>query len=263
MTDSEDAVWDELSGIPPDPPVMRDKCGACKRPHSVCWCPFLPQTTIQTRSRVVILQHPAEEKRCLRTVPMLELALSPGQCNVYKGKKFPLSKHNGLEELLRASNTLVLYPSKDSVPIEDIPKVDDNSEPYNLVVIDGTWAQAKSMYHNSPLLHNCIQIKLPMKGESEYIIRTQPNEGCLSTVEAVAEALGILEGRHRLRHELLQPLQALCRFQIWHGAVPHQSKKTLLDIGEYKKPIGKRTRKKLYSLVDIPSVTDCKGKEPS
>lgn len=102
-----------------------------------------------------------------------------------------------------------------------------------------------------------------MKGESEYIIRTQPNEGCLSTVEAVAEALGILEGRHRLKHELLQPLQALCRFQIWHGAVPHQSKKTLLDIGEYKKPIGKRTRKKLYSLVDIPAVGNCKGKEPS
>jgi DTW domain-containing protein YfiP len=67
-------------------------------------------------------------------------------------------RHIGLEDLLKSPNTLVLYPSKDSVSVEDIPKVDDENEPYNLVVIDGTWAQAKSMYHNSPILHKCIQV---------------------------------------------------------------------------------------------------------
>ncbi|KAF4529153.1 hypothetical protein B566_EDAN017588 [Ephemera danica] len=98
-------------------------------------------------------------------------------------------------------------------------------------------------------------MKLQMRGSSEYVIRTQPNEGCLSTLEAVAEALGILEGQPSLKTQLLGPLHALCSFQLNHGAVPHQSKSTLVDSGDYSKPVGRRTRKKLFShaLLSVPS----------
>lgn len=57
-------------------------------------------------------------------------------------------------------NTVLLYPSKDSVALESLPKVEDEGKGYNLVLIDGTWPQAKGIYNNTPLLHNMKQVIL-------------------------------------------------------------------------------------------------------
>lgn len=46
---------------------------------------------------------------------------------------------------------------------------------------------------------------------SEYVIRTQPTEGCLSTLESGAYALSILEGKPWLKDEMLGPLYYLCK----------------------------------------------------
>jgi len=104
---NEDNVWNELASIPADPPETRDKCQQCKqvsknsvlilqkllesnnicfcrRPVQVCWCPGLPKQRLNPASRIIILQHPAEAKRCLRTVPMLALALESGKCLIFR-----------------------------------------------------------------------------------------------------------------------------------------------------------------------------------
>lgn len=68
---------------------------------------------------------------------MLKLGLSEGKCLIYKGKRFMKVDEN-LKSILDSEKSLLLYPSRDSVPIENIPM--DNG-PYNIVLLDGTWRQ--------------------------------------------------------------------------------------------------------------------------
>ncbi|EEB18965.1 conserved hypothetical protein [Pediculus humanus corporis] len=231
MSESAD-IWEDFLKLPLEPPSKREIC--------------LPKEPIKPKGRVILLQHPAEEKRCLKTAPMLSLALHPDHCLIFRGKTFPKSKHENLSNLLNHPKTLLLYPTINSIDIESIkPMREDNEEPYNLVLIDGTWPQAKAMFNNSPILHKLKQVKLRVGGNSEYVIRTQPTEGCLSTLETAARALSILENNQEIQNKLLQPLYVLCNYQLSHGAVIHQSKEFLIKNNKYPKQVGQRLNKLL------------------
>ncbi|XP_069694823.1 tRNA-uridine aminocarboxypropyltransferase 2 isoform X2 [Periplaneta americana] len=233
----ETSVWDDLSSLPADPPKMREICNTCRRPATVCWCAFLPASPLDTQCRVIILQHPAEQRRCLATVPMLALGLAPGKCLIFRGKRFPQVRHEGLEEILEAPNSILVYPSNNAVTLEELPPVSETTGPYNFILIDGTWPQAKAIYHSTPLLHKLRQIKLVTGNTSEYVIRTQPTDGCLSTLETVAEVLAVIERNSYIKSKLLQPMIALCDFQLDHGAVTHQSTEFRIKNDTYPKQI--------------------------
>lgn len=65
----------------------------------------------------------------------------------FRGKKFPLSKHEGLTEILNDKNTILLYPSPDAIALDKLNPVGINGQkPYNLILLDGTWPQAKVIY---------------------------------------------------------------------------------------------------------------------
>lgn len=64
-----------------------------------------------------------------------------------RGKKFPLSKHEGLTEILNNKDTILLYPSPGAIALDKLNPVGVNGQkPYNLILLDGTWPQAKVMY---------------------------------------------------------------------------------------------------------------------
>ncbi|RWS27571.1 DTW domain-containing protein 2-like protein [Leptotrombidium deliense] len=242
------AVIEELSNIPVDPPSKRELCNNCSRPVSVCWCAYLPVTPLNIKSKLIILQHPSEEKRCLRTAKILELSLASGRCKVIKGKKFSLNKNVELRDLVGTSQkTLLLFPSTDSVELTNV----DLSVPHNVVIIDGTWSQARAMYNSSPDIHSFTKVEINVGKPSNYVIRTQPTEECLSTVETAAITLSYLESNPNIYEILTKPLEALCSFQLKHGAVHHFSKEYLILNGLYKKPITRRIKKKLRKHQDI------------
>lgn len=175
---------------------------------------------------------------------MLQLGLAENKCLIYKGKRFPQPRHENLENILTNPNTILLYPSKTAIDIKDL---ENKFTSYNLILIDGTWPQAKAIYASSPILHKIKQVKLITTSTSNYIIRTQPTEGCLSTLETAAEALSQLECNLIYREQLIEPLHVLCKYQLDNGAVTHQSKEFLLKTKTYPKLIGKRLSKLLKS----------------
>ena len=71
-------------------------------------------------------------------------------------------------------------------------------------------------------------------------------------MESAALAMSILEEDKNIIDKLVYPLKALCTFQLNYGAVEHQDKVTLLELGQYRKPVGKRTIKFLRQTAHKP-----------
>ena len=115
----------------------------------------------------------------------------------------------------------MLYPGENAVNVKEL---NPNKGPYTFIVLDGSWDEAKKIFTRNPALKSLKQAKLNTKSKSAYIVRTQPADFCLSTVETIAETLAEMESRPDIREQLVKPLHAMCNFQINHGAVNHDSK---------------------------------------
>ncbi|XP_073680532.1 tRNA-uridine aminocarboxypropyltransferase 2 isoform X1 [Garra rufa] len=212
------------------------------RPVKVCLCPYLPPHPLDVSTCLYIVQHPAEESRVLRTVPLLTVCLPPEKCKVFIGRRFSEDRYPELASVCKDARTLLLYPGAAAENLEDL-SADFTATAHNVILIDGTWSQAKDMFLRNALLRMPRQVQLRSASSSQYVIRTQPNNMCVSTLECAAATLAITENNRAIQEVLLKPLQALCSFQLQHGAQIHHSKEHLIRNGQYNKIMPKNKRK--------------------
>jgi len=66
-------------------------------------------------------------------------------------------RHVGLWDILSSKHSVLLYPSKKAMDIVDLPK---ETELHNLIILDGTWPQAKAIYNNTQLLQSMIHVSI-------------------------------------------------------------------------------------------------------
>ncbi|XP_041254347.1 tRNA-uridine aminocarboxypropyltransferase 2 [Onychostruthus taczanowskii] len=231
-----EGLWE----LPVERCERRPVCGRCSRPQKVCLCPFLPVHPLKVSTCLYIIQHPAEESRVLRTVPLLAACLPPDKCKILVGRRFNEDRYPELASVCRNPNTLILYPGAEATNLEEVVV---SSSPSVVIIIDGTWSQAKDIFYKNSLFRLPKQVQLKPSISSQYVIRTQPTNTCLSTLECAAVALSIMEKNKSIQETILHPLQALCSFQLQHGAQIHHSKEHLLKNGLYDKPMPKNKRK--------------------
>ncbi|KAF6124015.1 DTW domain containing 2 [Phyllostomus discolor] len=235
---SVEGLWD----LPVEPSDRRPECSRCSRPQKVCLCPFLPVHPLHISTHLYIVQHPAEESRVLRTVPLLAACLPQDKCRVKIGRRFSEERDPELSMVCRKSGTLILYPGAEAANLEEFV-LDSPIYPSTIIIIDGTWSQAKDIFYKNSLFRLPKQVQLKSSISSQYVIRMQPTNRCLSTLECAAVALSILEKNNYIQETLLRPLQALCSFQLQHGARIRLSKEHLLKNGLYPKSMPKNKRK--------------------
>ena len=183
--------------------MSRPQCPRCLRPATHCLCALIP--SLESRTRVLLLQHPSEVNHALNTARLAALGLNNAQLVV--GEVF-----EDLPTLLNLPGyqARLLFPADDAQLLRAYAPSD---QPLLLVVPDGTWRKARKLLHLNPLLAALPRVALAEGAVSRYRLRKAPGPGALSTVEAIVQALHVLEAP-RSFEPLLKPFEALIEGQI-------------------------------------------------
>jgi DTW domain-containing protein len=190
-------------------PVSRERCFQCFRPCAQCLCSKVVR--IPNRTEVVILQHPRERRHPFNTARLLELCLERSVVAVdYSGEL-----RSGAQCLPNLEGAVLLYPGPKARPLSSLPRTE---RPRKLLVIDGTWHQAHSLYRDIAPLHHLPQVTLDVAAPSAFEIRRQPARHCLSTLEAVHRSLSLLEPETQHLDTLLDVFRAMVQQQLKESA---------------------------------------------
>lgn len=175
----------------------RNWCYKCHRPQKVCLCHAIPAGALfDTATRIGILQHPQEAQRACGTVPLLQLCLQNLAIVIGNRMPSPAEDPKASAPFLDGGRRCILVcPGPGAEPMENLACSNgvEGHDGLTLVFIDGRWPQAVKMIERSPWLRYLPRAVLSPR-QSAYTFRKQPRPGFVSTLEAVAEALEILEG---------------------------------------------------------------------
>jgi DTW domain-containing protein len=197
-------------------------CPRCYKKQSLCVCSSI--TPLPAKHHVLILQHPQEPDKELGSARIANLALQNSTLRV--GLSWPnLSKALGRPAIQGDWGVLYLGSKSEKRPTKDRLTVLTKSggaanlaevKLEGIVVLDGTWAQAKTMWWRNPWLLKLKRLTLnPTKPSLYGKTRREPRRECLSTIESIAETLDALgedarvsESLRNLFTELLRAYQA-------------------------------------------------------
>jgi DTW domain-containing protein YfiP len=182
-------------------------CPRCLKPLPLCICDSI--RPIESRISVLILQHPQEQDRALGTARLTALHFKDAVLKI--GLSWPsLSKALG-RPVADPSRWAVLYlgsakvaaldTERDIVAINRKGEIEDNQRAIlkdieGVVLLDGTWSQAKALWWRNAWMLKCQRIVLGPAHPSRYgKLRREPRSDGLSTIEAAAMLLSSLERR--------------------------------------------------------------------
>lgn len=156
-----------------------ERCPRCLFQQRVCLCADIP--TIETRTQVVIVRHYLERHRSSNSGRLAHLALPSSV----------LVDHGGVDgpaKLPPLDGAWLVYPIGEPTYVPPSPP------PRQLIVLDATWSQARRMFRKIDALRGLPCLHLPPAPMPVARLRESPGPGQVSTIEAIARALRLLEG---------------------------------------------------------------------
>lgn len=180
---------------------------------------------METRTKIVFLMHPKEFKKEKANTGRLTHLCLP-QSVIHMGIAF--DAHEEVQALIHdpLNFTVLLYPGVDARNLStgDLTPAELGARRLVVLLLDSTWGGARKMLRLSPTLQRLPRIMFTPTGRSRYVIKQQPHDGCLSTLEATHELLLALErsglDRYALPTQLLGIFDRMQQFQLKCAADP-------------------------------------------
>ena len=199
----------------------REKCYNCYRPLSSCMCSHVH--TVDTQTKFIVLMHPKEFKKVKNgTGHLTHLALKNSE--LFVGIDF--TNHRAINKIIETHDSFVLYPSKDAINLSttDIRDADEYShvkKKIAMFIIDSTWACSVKMLRDSKNLQALKHVSFESTKLSQFKIKEQPEDYCLSTIEST---LSVLELLNRCDNESLSKKDLEMFLNPFHKMIEYQLK---------------------------------------
>jgi DTW domain-containing protein YfiP len=172
--------------------VPRDICLSCFRVTRLCWCSRLKPFAIEPT--FVLLVHPREFMKTIGTARIVKRSIR--DAILWRGNGPQIDAD---PELLGLFNDplrfcVILFPGEDSLNLSEIKSEElrvriPPGKKLTVFILDGTWTTAKQLLRGSKILQTLPKVSFNVRTLSQYIFRKQPEDYCLSTVEAVCELI--------------------------------------------------------------------------
>jgi hypothetical protein len=222
-------------------PVEADQvaeCPQCRKPMPLCICETV--TPMDSRISLLILQHPQEQDRALGTARLAALHFKNAVVKI--GLSWPsLAKALG-RPVADPSRWAVLYlgsakasdldTDAEVIALTRKGETADSqrailSNIEGVVVLDGTWSQAKALWWRNAWMLKCQRVILNPKHPSRYgALRREPRKDGLSTIEAAGILIAALDRRPEIAATLNAGFERmLTRFREVQRAMPELAPK--------------------------------------
>jgi tRNA-uridine aminocarboxypropyltransferase len=200
--------------------IAPDECPRCGKERALCVCDGIKP--IDNRIALLILQHPQEQDRSLGTAKLTALHFKDAMLKI--GLSWPsLTKILGRPADPQRWAILYLGSVKaaDIAPELDIVAVNRKGEAEGdqddalryiegVIVLDGTWSQAKALWWRNPWMLKCRRVVLGPKRPSRYgKLRREPRRDGLSTIESAGMLLSRLEHKPEIEEKLNESFERL------------------------------------------------------
>jgi DTW domain-containing protein YfiP len=228
----------DLTAAAPEP---IPECPHCQKPMPLCICASV--TPIENRLGLLILQHPQEQDRALGTARLTAKHFAKATLRV--GLSWPsLAKALGRPVddparwallYLGSARAADLEAEAEIVALTRKGEIAENQRAIlgkleGVVLLDGTWSQAKALWWRNPWMLKCQRVILNPARPSRYgRLRREPRKDGLSTIEAAAIILAGLERRPDIAETLNASFERmLTRYREVQAEMPELAPKPLV-----------------------------------
>lgn len=166
----------------------QEPCEVCFMHPERCLCEFIPQLDLKTRLCLVI--HYRELRRTTNTGSLAVRALVNSEMRVRGEDRAGLD----LSDLLTPDyRTLLFYPAEGANDLT--PEfVAADLRPIQLIVPDGNWRQASKVHYRHKELKDIPRVMIKAPNTAKYHLRAEHMAEGMATLQAIAHALGVIEG---------------------------------------------------------------------
>jgi tRNA-uridine aminocarboxypropyltransferase len=217
------------AAAPPAPPAdPSPDCPHCLKPPGLCVCEGIVR--IDNKVSLLVLQHPQEQDRELGTArlavlhfknALLKIGLSWSNLTKILGR--PTDPQRWAILYLGSVKAAAVLPDRDIVVVNRNGNAVDHQssalrEIEGIILLDGTWSQAKALWWRNAWMLKCKRVVLGPKQPSRYgKLRREPRDDGLSTIEAAAMLLARLERKPEIETALHESFERLlARYRAVH-----------------------------------------------